>query len=101
MDDWPFFLIVILANTLFKLSTNIIPLKHSLEKRLFIFAGIQLDIVGGAIPSVGRVQITYDGVPGSLCTEEWSHNDAFLVSRRYTHQKFAGAMSELQITCIK
>ncbi|KAL4227453.1 CD5 molecule-like [Mactra antiquata] len=43
-------------------------------------SGVQLDIVDGTIPSTGRVQITYDGVPGSICaTEEWTDNDAFLV----------------------
>lgn len=46
-------------------------------------AGVQLDIVDGPLPSVGRVQITYDGVPGSICTEEWTDNDASLVRCSY------------------
>lgn len=43
--------------------------------------GVQVDIVGGDIPSIGRVQITYDGVPGSICLNEWSNNDAYLVCK--------------------
>jgi hypothetical protein len=42
--------------------------------------GVQLDIVDGLVPSTGRVQITYDGLKGSICAEEeWTDNDAFLV----------------------
>lgn len=47
-----------------------------------IISGVQLDIVEGTVPSTGRVQITYDGVPGSICaSEEWTDNDAFLVNK--------------------
>jgi len=50
---------------------------------LLYLTGVQIDIVDGPLPSVGRVQITYDGVPGSICTEEWTDNDASLVNRTY------------------
>ncbi|XP_053406028.1 deleted in malignant brain tumors 1 protein-like isoform X2 [Mercenaria mercenaria] len=44
--------------------------------------GVQVDIVGGSVPSTGRVQITYDGLKGSVCAdEEWTDNDAFLVCK--------------------
>ncbi|XP_052281888.1 deleted in malignant brain tumors 1 protein-like isoform X1 [Dreissena polymorpha] len=44
-------------------------------------SGVQLDIVNGTTPNVGRVQIKYDGVPGSICVNEWTANDARLVCR--------------------
>ena len=54
-----------------------------LKPVLFVL-GLQIDIVGGKLPSVGRVQITYDGVNGSICTEEWTNNDANLVKNLVT-----------------
>ena len=41
-----------------------------------------LTIVDSTIPSQGRLQITFEGVSGSIGTEEWSSNDAHIACRQ-------------------
>ena len=48
----------------------------------FVNQGVQLDIVGSHIPGHGRLQITFEGITGSLGSDEWSNNDAYIACRQ-------------------
>ena len=48
----------------------------------FVHTGVKLDIVDSNIPDHGRLQITFEGRAGSLGTDEWSDNDAYIACRQ-------------------
>ena len=48
----------------------------------FVNQGVKLGIVGSHIPGHGRLQITFEGITGSLGSEEWSNNDAYIACRQ-------------------
>ena len=44
--------------------------------------GVSYEIVDSTFPGQGRLQLTFEGVPGSVGTEEWSDNDAHIACRQ-------------------
>ena len=46
------------------------------------FTGIHYSLVGGKNPSVGRVELNYDGVVGTVCAWSWKTADAKVLCRQ-------------------
>ena len=57
------------------------PLRNGIKLSQTISAEIKLDIVEGSGPHTGRVQITVDGVSGSVCGYGWGEKDAEVFCR--------------------
>ena len=45
-------------------------------------SGVSFEIVDSSFPGQGRLQLTFEGVSGSIGTEEWSDNDAHIACRQ-------------------
>lgn len=46
----------------------------------FLIADLQIDLVGGDANS-GRVELTYDGIRGTICDDNWDNKDAKVICK--------------------
>ncbi|XP_074649735.1 scavenger receptor cysteine-rich type 1 protein M160-like isoform X2 [Tubulanus polymorphus] len=46
------------------------------------YSNLTIRLIGGASPNIGTVQLTFDGVPGSICDRSWSYFDAKVLCRQ-------------------
>ena len=52
----------------------------------FFFFSVQFRIVGGSGPNIGRVEVLYQGVWGTICDDDFGQNEATVACRYFNYR---------------